>query len=1229
MVTGARTHFKAVLADLVKYARQVVAYPKGARGHFRHPDFSGHKPEEVTKQKLLEPFLEALGYSRRLRQEVERGIGVGWVDYQLNPGPGVPPIFVEAKSITESSIWEANRKQIYTYIQDYRISAPADRDPTRWFVITNFVEIHILRLSDREPHWTFKLDELEQCSDLIYDLLAQENVRDGIIEAKYDEEQKGDLDRRFLEDLKRWRLILAAGFLRSNPSLNPEELESVSQTYVDRLIFIRILESYRLRPISWLARLYRNWKAGQWSPQTRSFASEVALAFKEVEFCYNTELFAEGLCDQYAIPDEYVEAVIIPDQPISESVMQDLNGLQQLSLWNNTIYNYDFSKLDPVVLGSVYERFLAHEFEVTPAKKVRIKGSNDATLAKRLRRKEGIYYTPSWVTSFIAQKTLGDRLQGLLARAKCLLDEGDYAGSLAVIMSATQIRLADISMGSGSFLLQCFDIICDYYSRYNAYVQELRDKAFSAGQNLMQAMAIGTFVNDHTMLALHNLYGVDLDPNAVEVARLSLWLRILSKNAEMYRKVQQPKHLLPSLELNLKCGNSLIDPSSLRQWTALITSRGSDIRKLIEAHGRAMRGDQSGVEEYGKQYISLAEDIASELEPIFHERLKDIRPFVFWLNFPQAFMNPDGSLQDNPGFDFVIGNPPYEVLSYKERGISQEEERQEKVFLDATYSTRFQKYNLYRFFIERGLDLLRDGGSLGYIVPMTLLADESSYKVRLKMWAETTPRGFYCFPEKARVFEDVTQAVTIAILDKKRYSGGRGETAWRQGVSPTLTIPVVFGLMGPEDLSGASLHAVPIERLKDLDERFWPVPMLGPEGWKVLDKMSKYPTLRRWEEDGILEVKQREINLNEDRELYGNYVEGLPLIRGDHIRCFDVEFGAVTERVNEDAFMKKKGGGRFRSGNDHKQSRIGIQEVVNLALIDRVKAAPIPAGYFLGHTVDYIILRENHDSNLKYLLGMLNSRIIDWRFRITSTNNHVSTNAIRAFRIPKGNENERTKKGRASVERLVESIVETTRDLRRAREIYRKEANQYRSRLLDLTSAASAGFLKRDNLLDDVNKVGIVTEIWLSADIKENGLVVKAAISYDENYRAAPKSEEEVLRLTGTPAQMDLLALELDAQIGAHGGGKWTREQRLSSIFDTVLAALKLRAFDVGGQKHEEVLELIQRRIALTRPMIRLIFECETQVAKLDSLVVDMYDVRCLPELSQASADEDDTTCPA
>jgi type I restriction-modification system DNA methylase subunit len=322
----------------------------------------------------------------------------------------------------------------------------------------------------------------------------EEGKLDQLAERYSKKSKKASVDKQLLNDFTRFRTILSRNIMKLNSTrnLNEEELDESVQRILDRLIFIRNCEDRELEPKNLISN-YRQWTSRGKGKLVKSLREDFAYFDEQ----YNSKLFAEHLCDSLEIDNDVLEDVIV--------------GLYYTK---DKAISYDFSIIDADVLGTIYEQYLGHILKKTD-KRAKITKS-------RLHRKEqGIYYTPTYVVDFIVKNTLG----ALLKNKK---------------LNVEKIRILDPACGSGSFLIKAFDVLNEFYEKSEDYQQTQLD------------LKTGIPFTKKVQILQNNIFGVDLDKQAVEIAQLNLLLKIAEKG-----------HRLPLLEQNIKCGNSLIDDENL------------------------------------------------------------------------------------------------------------------------------------------------------------------------------------------------------------------------------------------------------------------------------------------------------------------------------------------------------------------------------------------------------------------------------------------------------------------------------------------------------------------------------------------------------------------------------------------------------------------------------------------------------------------------------------------
>ncbi len=524
----------------------------------------------------------------------------------------------------------------------------------------------------------------------------------------------------------------------------------------------------------------------------------------------------------------------------------------------------DYKSLGVRQLGSVYEGILEFKVrvalepmavvkgkktdEVIPRrdaeeKKLRIKASlakgavyleND----KRERKATGSYYTPDYIVKYIVEHTVGPVLDEKLERLREGLREAQRKHSEAVqrqkafqkqgmagddpekvantyrhlVDQLFDVRVLDPAMGSGHFLVEAVDYITDHMLKFlnafpwNPVVAELRRTRESImGEMERQGVTVDPArLTDVNLLKRHVLkrciYGVDLNPMAVELAKVSLWLDSFTLGAP-----------LSFLDHHLKHGNSLIGvwdmekyiaPGSIRWQDFMRTLAGMvEVSRLTDSTAMEIKESNRLFEESQKWVLPTKQRLNVSLAASFADlgnvsRAMDIpyiaeenrqlqdrqtlekfelsrqvaadRGFFHWkLEFPEAFVDLESqSWKTAAGFDVVVGNPPYGLIS----------EKATKQFCQRNFMTAQYQPDSYVVFVEEGVKLVKSGGFLGYIVPTTFVGMHYFSKLREFMLASTNPERVVklTFP----VFEDAT--VESALLVLQRVSSLFSE-AQRQG----------------------------------------------------------------------------------------------------------------------------------------------------------------------------------------------------------------------------------------------------------------------------------------------------------------------------------------------------------------------------------------------------------------------------------------------------------------
>lgn len=476
------------------------------------------KEEEMTKKDLILPLFQALEWdteNRETADEVtaEEKISKGWVDYGFRLD-GVPRFFLEAKGFREDLDNQKFFEQAVNYA--YYKGCP-------WVVLTNFGTLKILNAEWKTPNYyqsrllTITSSEFLGKFDDLW-LLSKEGFRQSLLDKlaeKYGKRtKKATVDQQLLTDFTRFRDVLSKDITKLNRArrLTQEELDESVQRILDRLIFIRNCEDRGLEE-------RRLWEARN---ETRVW-KKLKEVFAYYDTHYDSKLFTFDLTDPKKVH-------LCDTLDISDSVMR--GTIECLYRTKDNSVSYDFSIIEADVLGAVYEQYLSHILKKTE-KTARLTENHTH------RKEQGVYYTPAYIVDYMVRSTLGD-----------LLEEAKVA--------VGKVRILDPACGSGSFLIKAFDILDEYHKN---------DKDYS--QTKLDATGTGSTYPKKLEILDRNIFGVDLDKQAVEIAQLNLLLKITEK-----------RHTLPLLEASVRCGNSLIEDENFtwkKRFKEVVSEGGFDV----------------------------------------------------------------------------------------------------------------------------------------------------------------------------------------------------------------------------------------------------------------------------------------------------------------------------------------------------------------------------------------------------------------------------------------------------------------------------------------------------------------------------------------------------------------------------------------------------------------------------------------------------------------------------
>jgi hypothetical protein len=643
--------------------------------------------ESALRNDYLIPFWRALGWdvenlkgeTQPLREvQIESRVNIAGkkkrADYLFRTD-GIERFVCEAKKPREGlSNRDAYQAQRYAFNLKLFIAALTNFETFKLFVVGG--------KPDQDAPWDvckqWNYSEFVDKAQELWDLFARENVAAGSLDRFVaslskrvikDKTRQGwsialerirTVDTDFLAYIDERRAELAKDLVRSNPKTKwtDELLNECVQRILDRILFVRICEDRDIDTGRSLELLLAEWEAIHVARP--SLYSRLVAHFNVLDHSFNGALFRKGHpSEKLQVSDEFLVGFI-----------RDLSSEDS---------PYLFNTLPVEILGSVYEQFIGKVVRVTKSGHVKVE------LKPEVRNAGGIYYTPSYVVEYIVEQTVGEVLKERNPK------------------EISSLHFLDPACGSGSFLIRVFENICQYHLRWFTQnpKQQHRDSCYRDAQGSLQ---LTTHLKRQIML--NNIFGLDLDSQAVEVTMLSLYLKILEGETRTTLGQQQglfPKEtFLPDLSANIKCGNSLIGSRVPQSQLSLLNS-----------------------------------DADLQLDT-----------FDWQSEFPQAMKSG--------GFDVILGNPPYGASLTKEQAA----------YLSKAFTATPKDLDTYGLFMEQATNKTKPLGLVSMIVPTGWYSGPKFSMLRRFIATQTDPRAFVNLPYD--IFRDAWVDTTIFVTRKRK-----------------------------------------------------------------------------------------------------------------------------------------------------------------------------------------------------------------------------------------------------------------------------------------------------------------------------------------------------------------------------------------------------------------------------------------------------------------------------
>jgi hypothetical protein len=645
----------------------------------REAYLAGKYNEAQLRQEFINPFFKALGWDIDNEQgnaeaykdvihedAIKIGSATKAPDYCFRIG-GTRKFFLEAK---KPSIDIKGDSGPAYQLRRYAWSAKLPLS-----VLTDFEEFAIYDCrvrpmptdkssNARIKYYTY-IDYAEKW-DEIASVFSKDAVLKGSFD-KYAESARGkkgtaQVDDAFLAEIESWRDELAHNIALRNPKLDSRQLNFAVQMTIDRIIFLRICEDRGVERYGELMGLFNG----------DSIYQRLLVLFRKADDRYNSGLFHFSKeKERPESPDE-----LTPNLAIDDKV---LKGIFKRLYYPDS--PYEFSVLPAEILGQVYEQFLGKVITLTAGHHAKVEDKPE------VKKAGGVFYTPAYIVDYIVQNTVGKLVEGKTPK------------------EVEKIKILDPACGSGSFLLGAYQFLLDWHLKWylehspeqwakvknpavcvSASARTEEEKGGHGGLSgrsgqktqppihrgrlwatVLQAYKLT--LGERKKILLNNIFGVDIDTQAVEVTKLSLLLKVLEGEKDLSLFARE--RALPDLGQNIKCGNSLIGPDFY----------------------------------HNQQGLMFDDD----------EQKYKINAFDWQAEFKEIFSRKNG------GFDAVIGNPPWGATFWSS----------ELDYLRIHYSEVISRMiDSYIYFIAKAIKLANSNSFISFIVPSTVLNQVDAKPVR-------------------------------------------------------------------------------------------------------------------------------------------------------------------------------------------------------------------------------------------------------------------------------------------------------------------------------------------------------------------------------------------------------------------------------------------------------------------------------------------------------------------
>jgi len=868
---------------------------------YRRQDYN----ETLTRIDFINPFFKALGWDT----DNEQGFAESYrevihedklkvsgqtkaPDYSFKYGDR-RLFFVEAKKPSVSvkdDISPAYQLRRYGWTAKLPISIITDFEEFAIYDCTKKPNPTDKASNGRIKYFTYT-DYLNEF-DFLWETFSKERVLKGSFDkfALSNKNKKGTttVDSEFLLSLDEWRKQLALNIALRN-HIEEDELNFIVQHIIDRIIFLRIAEDRSIEPYATL----------QDAIKSGDYYQNLLKLFYTADQKYNSGLFD--------FKKDKTSSHIVIDNKVIKNIISELYY---------PVCPYEFSVLSVEILGSAYEQFLGKTISLSKNGKAVIEEKPE------VRKAGGVYYTPQYIVDYIVKNTVGKLIDG-------------STGSPLTPQEISNIKICDPACGSGSFLIGAYQFLLnyhkDYYSKNGKPSKGNKDNPLTPEGNLTTA--------EKKRILLNNIYGVDLDANAVEVTKLSLLLKCMEGETEASIATQLKlfhERVLPTLDNNIKSGNSLID----------LDYYDNELDFGEERKVKPFSWQKAFPEVFNRNVEETEKEAINHLAKKVKYHAKKVIEYTTELEerISQAVSEPtmQYGVKDSAvkgGFDCIIGNPPYVIVFNEDV----------KKYLEEKYPAFQRNNDLYVAFISKCMKLIRKKGYFSMITPNSFIRGDY-FKALRQFLNQYQINEIVDFGNKL-IFNEANVFTCIINI-----TNDKPNKSWIMKSDLDTFKSTIKS--GSEIYVFKDTLIQKLDKFKKFDEYFF-----------IKDVGYNYWSIGRG--------KQRGESIG-SRILYKGKkenVKDIPYLKGSNFNRYTISEPTQYLRHNYKKYLNENDIFRFTPEILEVNPKL-IYRQTSSSLIGMIETNQ----YHNDKTVHIILPKKNYKINLKYVLGLFNSKLLNYYY---------------------------------------------------------------------------------------------------------------------------------------------------------------------------------------------------------------------------------------------------------